>query len=99
MFWILDDETNFAVEFVSRNLVTCRISSDSETVEISRFLRHRVSGDTSHDHVDATWNPGGVTHGMIHVVHLCEWLTFSHVSKEENKRKIKKIKKNCGEDK
>ena len=58
-------------------------------------------GDTWHDHVDDTWNPRGVTHGMSHVVHLCEWLTLSHVSKEGNKRKrkkIKKIKKNCGED-
>ena len=35
---------------------------------------------------------------MFHVVHLCEWLTLSHVSKEGNKRKRKKIKKNCGED-
>ena len=23
-----------------------------------------------------------MTHGMNHVVHLCEWLTLSHVSKE-----------------
>ena len=57
-----------------------------------------MSGDTWHDHVDVPWNPRGVTHGMIHVVHLCEWLTLIDVSKEGNKRKIKKIKKNYGED-
>ena len=60
-----------------------------------------MSGDTCHNHVDATWNPRGVTHGMSHVMHLCEWLTLNHVSKEGNKRKrknIKKIKKDCGED-
>ena len=45
-----------------------------------RFSRYWVSGDTWHDHVDATWHPKEVTHGMIHVVHLCEWLTLSHVS-------------------
>ena len=33
-------------------------------------------------------------------MHLCEWLTLSHVSKEGKKeKKIKKIKKNCGDDK
>ena len=61
-----------------------------------------MSSDTLNEHVDATWNPWGVTHGMSHVVHLCEWLTLSHVSKEGNKRKrkkIKKIKKNGGDDK
>ena len=54
-----------------------------------------MSGDTWHDHVDATWNPGGVTHGMIQVVHLCEWLTLRQVSSggKRRKRKIKKIKK------
>ena len=48
-------------------------------------------GDTWHDDVDATWNPRGVTHGMSHVVHLCERLTLSHVSNEEimGKEKIK----------
>ena len=53
-----------------------------------------MSGDTWHDHVDATWNPRGVKHAMSHVVHLCEWLTLSHVSKEGNKekRKIKKLR-------
>ena len=40
-------------------------------------------GDTWHEHVDATWYPRGATHGMIHVVHLCELLTLSHVSNEE----------------
>ena len=51
-------------------------------------------GDTWHDHVDATWHPRGVTHDMSHVVHLCEWLTLSHVSKEGNKgkRKFKKLR-------
>ena len=45
--------------------------------------------------MDATWNPRGVTHGMSHVVHLCEWLTLSQVSSGEKKKekKIKKIKK------
>ena len=60
-----------------------------------------MSGDTWHEHVDATWNPRGVTHGMIHMVHLCERLTLSHVSNEEimgkknheNKEKI--VKKTC----
>ena len=47
-----------------------------------------MSGDKWHDHVDATLHPRGVTHGMSHVVHLCEWLTLSHVSNG----KIKKIK-------
>ena len=42
-----------------------------------------MSDDTWHDRVDATWHPRGVTHGMSHVVHLCEWLTLSHVSNEE----------------
>ena len=49
--------------------------------------------DTWHDHVDATWHPRGVTHGMSHVVHLCEWLTLSYVSKNGNKRKRKKSRK------
>ena len=57
-----------------------------------------MSGDTWYDHVDATWHPRGVTHGMSHVVHLCEWLILSHVSKEGNKRKIKKIKEKCEDD-
>ena len=35
-------------------LLPRRISSDSETVEISRFSRHRVSGDTWQNPVDAT---------------------------------------------
>ena len=50
-------------------------------------------GDTWHEHVDATWHPRGVTHGMSHVVHLCEWLTLSHVSKREIKGKEKKSRK------
>ena len=61
-----------------------------------------MPSDTWHEHVDATWHPRVVTHGMSHVVHLCEWLTLSHVSKEGNKKKrkkIKKIKKICGDDK
>ena len=49
-----------------------------------------MSGDTWHDHVDATWHPRGVTRGMSHVVHLCECLTWSQVSKGE----IKKNEKN-----
>ena len=57
-----------------------------------------MSGDTWHDHVDASWNPRGVAHGMSHVVHLCEWLTLSHVSNGEIKKRkengeIKKKKK------
>ena len=50
-----------------------------------------MSDDTWHDHVDATLHPRGVTHGMIHVVHLCERLTLSHVSNEEimGKEKMK----------
>ena len=52
-----------------------------------------MSGDTWHEHVDATWHPRGVTHGMSHVVHLCEWLTLSHVSKREIKGKEKKSRK------
>ena len=43
-----------------------------------------MSGDTWHEHVDATGHPRGVTHGMIHVVHLCEWLTWSLVSRGGN---------------
>ena len=39
-----------------------------------------MSGDIWHDHVDATWYPKRVTHGMSHVVHLYEWLTLSQVS-------------------
>ena len=42
-----------------------------------------MSGYTWHEHVDATWHLRGVTHGMSHVVHLCELLTLSHVSNEE----------------
>ena len=38
-----------------------------------------MSCDTWHDHVDAIWYPRGVTHGMSHVVHLCEWLTLIQV--------------------
>ena len=64
-----------------------------------------MSGDTWNDHVDATWNPRGVTHGMIHVVHLYEWLTLSQGQVEElmgkQNKKRKEIKKNvemtCGE--
>ena len=58
-----------------------------------------MSGDTWHDYVDVTWHPRGVTHGMIHVVHLCERLTLSHVSnekiirKEKNQEKLRKIVK------
>ena len=58
-----------------------------------------MSGDTWHDHVDSTWHPKGVTHVMSHVVHLCEWLTLSHVSKEGNKGKInQEIKRKNGSD-
>ena len=39
-----------------------------------------MSGDTWNDHVEAIWNLRGVTHGMSHVVHLCEWLTLSQVA-------------------
>ena len=39
-----------------------------------------MSSDTLHDHVNATWHHRGVTHGMSHVVHLCEWLTLSQVA-------------------
>ena len=28
---------------------------------------------------DATWHPKNVTLGKIHMVHLNEWLTMSHV--------------------
>ena len=42
-----------------------------------------MSGNTWHDHVDATWNPRGVTRGVIHAVNLCEWLILSHVSNED----------------
>ena len=75
---------DFTIEFVSRNLV---ILSNFVGFQNSRnfknFSRHRVSGDTWHDHVNATWYPKGVTHGMIHVVKLCKWLTLSHVSHKE----------------
>ena len=47
-------------------------------------------GNTWHDHVDTTWHPKRVTHGMIHVVHLCEGLTWSQVS--NGKRKERKSK-------
>ena len=39
-----------------------------------------MSGDTWHDQLEATCHPRGVTHGMSHVVHLCEWLTLSQVA-------------------
>ena len=38
---------------------------------------------------DDTWKPKGVTHGMSHVVQLCEWITLSHVSNEGNYGKKK----------
>ena len=47
-----------------------QISSNFETYEILYFSRYRVSGDTWHEHVNATWNPRRVTHGMRHVVHF-----------------------------
>ena len=90
---------DFTVEFVSRNLVTLSNFVGFRDSRNFTFSRHRVLGDTWHEHVDATWHPWGVTHGMSHVVHLCEWLTLTHVSKEGNKRKRKKIKKKCGDDK
>ena len=40
-FYISDDETDFTVGIVSRNLAT---TSNSETVGISHFSRHWVSG-------------------------------------------------------
>ena len=57
-----------------------------------------MSSDTWHDHVDATWHPKGVRHGMRHVVYLCEWLTWSQVlirekRRKEKSRKIRKIVK------
>ena len=61
-----------------------------------------MSGDIRQDHVDATWHPRGMTHGMSHVVHLYEWLTLSQVSSggKRRKEKLRKIKKNvkvtCG---
>ena len=42
-----------------------------------------MSSDAWHDHVDVIWHPRGVTHGMSHVVYLCERLTLSHVLNEE----------------
>ena len=58
-----------------------------------------MSGDTWHDHVDATWNPRGVTCGMIHMGHLCEWLTWSQVGNGEKKERKSKgeIKKKKNE--
>ena len=90
---------NFTNEFVLRNLVTPSNSSDSKTIETLRFSRHQVSGNTWHEHVDVTWHPRGVKHGISNVVHLCEWLTWSHVSNEEimGKEKSRKIKENCGD--
>ena len=38
-----------------------RILLDSEIIEISRFSRSGVSGDTWQGHGDATWHPKGVT--------------------------------------
>ena len=61
-----------------------------------------MSGDRWHDHVDATWNPRRVTHGMSHVVHLCEWFTWSQVSRGGNmgkENKKKKSKEKCERDK
>ena len=51
-------------------------------------------GDTWHDHVDATWNPRGVTHGMSYVVRLCEWLTLNQVSSGGNNNERKEKKRN-----
>ena len=51
-----------------------------------------MSGDIWHDHVDATWHPRGVTHGMSHEVHLCEWFTWSQVSRGGSMRNINKEK-------
>ena len=49
-----------------------------------------MSGDTWHDHVDATWHlRGSDTWHDSHVVHLCEWLILSQVSSEENNGKDK----------
>ena len=52
-------------------------------------------GDIWHEHVDATWHPKGVTHGMSHVVKLYKWLTLSHVLNDviKGKKEIKKIRK------
>ena len=52
-------------------------------------------GDTWHDQMDVTWHPRGVTHGMSHVVCLCEWLTLSQVSSGGKRNKGKK----CEDDK
>ena len=50
----------------SRSRMTKQTSPlNSETIRISRFSRHRMSGDTWHDHVDATWNLGRWTRGMM----------------------------------
>ena len=54
--------------------------------------------------MDATCHPRGVTHGMNHVVHLCERITLSHMSNEEimgkrkkNQEKFRKIvEMTCG---
>ena len=43
--------------------------------------------------MDVIWNPRGVTHGVSHVVHLCERLTLSQVSKEEKKKRVRVDKK------
>ena len=76
---------DFVVEFLSRNLVT---QSNFVGFRDNRnFTFFKTSGDTWRDHVDTTWHPRGVTHGMSHVVHLCEWLTLSQVSSEGNIRK------------
>ena len=62
-----------------------QISLNFETDEISHFSRYRVSGDTWHEHVNAAWHPRRVTHGMSHVVHLCEWLILIQVASGSNK--------------
>ena len=77
---------DFPVEFVSQNLVT--LSNFVGFRDNHNFMFFEApSVDTWHKHVDATWHPRGVTHSMSYVVHLCEWLTLSHMSIEGNKRK------------
>ena len=50
-----------------------------------------MSSDTWHEHVDATGHSRGVTHGMSHVVHLCERLNGAKCQGEVIwERKIRK---------
>ena len=61
-FYISNDKTDFTVAIVSQNLALGRISLNSETIEISRFLKNgKIRGLVS------TWHKV-IRHFACHVV-------------------------------